>query len=660
MARGLTRRQIGVTEEMIDAFGEVVFRMSHNYQVRRGDPIRELDWDAIAAQREGMGLADAQIADKIGLTREQVLFIRTVMERRRFRTGHYQRLLELGGGRRFRAERFTPHLDRFTFSEDALRLRAAMRFPPERVRQYVERGWWRDDTLSRWLAKHAADRPDAPAVRTAEQAVGYAELAERVERLAVGLARLGVGRGETVAVQLPNSFEFMLAYLAIARLGAVMTTLHMPYRAAEMKTLLAHSRATMFIGLSKAGDFAPAEAVLGLADGLPSLDRVVAVGEAPTGAESFAALAASEGELPEEDTGPVASDPFLLLYTSGTTQAPKGVPLNYHTMLSNARLGAPEHGIGPNDAVLSAAPFSHLFGLYAIHISLAVGACQVLLPAFAPDALARTVATLKPTALWAGPAHMQACRDAGLFEAHDWSSLNLMILSGSACPAELMTWLAQALPGCAVTQLWGMTETQAGTYTRPGDAPDLAATSAGRPSPGTELRVVGEAGEELGEGEEGELQVRGPLLFPGYLDNDDANLAAFAEGGWFRSGDLAVIRPGGNLTITGRLKDVINRGGVKYNPRDIEDILTRHPKVAQAAVVPYPDETLGERACCFAVAFGPEDPTLEELCAWLAEHGIAKTKLPERLEIVDAMPLTPTRKIVKAELAKRLREDYAA
>src|SRR5215470_15230338 len=187
MARGLTRDQIGVTEQMIATFGDLVFRLSHNYQERTGDPVRTLDWSEIERQKEDMGLTDQQIADKLGLTRNQVLFIRTVMERRKFRTGHHARLLELGGGKRFRAERFTPELNHFRYGEAALALRAALRFDPERARDYVRRGWWRDDTLTKWLARHAAERPEAPALVIEDKVTSWAVLADKVARLAGAL-----------------------------------------------------------------------------------------------------------------------------------------------------------------------------------------------------------------------------------------------------------------------------------------------------------------------------------------------------------------------------------------------------------------------------------------------------------------------------------------
>jgi non-ribosomal peptide synthetase component E (peptide arylation enzyme) len=652
MARGLTREQIGVTEEMIATFGEIVFRMSHNYQERTGDPVRTLDWPEIERQREAMGLTDQQIADRLGLTRNQVLFIRTVEERRRFRTGHHARLLELGGGKRFRAERMTPALDHFRYSEAALALRAAMRFDPERAREYVRRGWWRDDTITKWLARHAAERPDAPALVHAGQALSWKELAAKVARLAGALHRAGVARGDVVAVQLPNLPEFIVAYFAICRLGAVMSTIHMPYRAAEIEGLLQHNKAAAAIVLAEAKDFSPAEAILALRARLANLKLVVAHGAKVPGAFVLGEMIEQSPPLDEDAVEPpVAADPFLLLYTSGTTSAPKGCPHNYHALLANARMGAPEHGLTAADRVLSAAPFTHLYGIYSIHAALTVGAAIVLLPVFTPADLAATVARDRPTALWSAPAHFAALRAQGLIARHDFSSLKLVIISGSACPPDLARWTAAQLPGCAVTQLWGMTETQAALYTRPGDPLEVSATTAGRPSPGTEVRIVDAAGRPCPPGEEGELQVRGCLLFPGFFNNPAANEAGFTPDGWYRTGDLATADAAGNVAITGRSKDVINRGGVKFNPRDVEDLLDAHPAILQSAVVPMPDPVLGERACVFVTLRpGAAAPALEELGAYLLGKGIAKNKLPERLVVVAEMPMTPTRKIIKGQL----------
>ena len=415
-----------------------------------------------------------------------------------------------------------------------------------------------------------------------------------------------------------------------------------------MVTLLGHSRARMLICLSEVGDFKPAETALGLAEDLPELAHIVALGAPVSGALSLADLlsdsAVSAGDVP------VAADPCLLLYTSGTTASPKGVPHNAHTLLSNVRTSVPEHGIMTEDILFSAAPFGHLFGLYSIHLALAVGATQYLLPSFTPPALVEGLVESQASVLFAAPAHIAACLNSGLFEGRDLAALKLAILAGAAVPSGLARAFDSLLANGTVSQLWGMTETQAGLYTRPSDGIDLAAASAGRPSPGTEVRIVDEAGNEVAADDEGELQVRGPLLFPGYYQNDAANGEALTEDGWFRSGDLARSDKDGNIAIVGRCKEIINRGGIKYNPRDVEELIDGHPGIQQSAIVPVPDSVLGERACVYVVPSGSAELTLDEICAYLEDKGIAKVKWPERLEIVQEMPMTPTRKVIKGRL----------
>jgi cyclohexanecarboxylate-CoA ligase len=489
------------------------------------------------------------------------------------------------------------------------------RFDPAREREFTARGWWRDDTLPAWLATHAQRRGRAAALAWPGGELSWAQLQERVLRAAAGLKRRGVQHGDVVAVQLPNSPEFVIAYLAVSRLGAVLCPLHMPYRQAEVDALMRHSKARLALCL-------------------------------PERREMFGnhAVCFSEMEQPEKIEPnhplPEAADPFLLLYTSGTTAAPKGVPHPYRTMLANARLGAPEHELDSRDRVLSAAPLSHLYGLYSLHCAWAVGACTVLLPAFSPPELISTIEQLKPTALWTAPAHMAACRAAGLFEGRDWSPLKLAIVSGSSAPPELMRFLKQKLNECAVTQLWGMTELQAGLYTRPSDPAEASATSSGRPSPGTEVRLSAE----------GEIQVRGVPVFCGYHDNAEATREAFTADGWFRSGDLGAMDAAGNIAITGRTKDVINRGGVKFNPAEVEMLLDAHPRILQSAIVPMPDPVLGEKACLFVTLRNSQEISLEEIVAYLLEKNIAKNKLPEKLVVVAEMPLTPTRKVIKGKL----------
>ncbi|MEM7115371.1 MAG: class I adenylate-forming enzyme family protein [Chloroflexota bacterium] len=638
----------GVTPQMIDTYGDLVFQLSLNKQRRRGDPIRQLDFAAIEAQRADAGLADSQIAERLGLTVAQARYIRVVMERRRFRRDQYRKLFELGVGKRYR-EGGQANKPR-EFGETAMKLREAMVFDPKRVQTFVKAGWWNSTTLSSWLAKWAKETPDKAAIVHGDQIMSYRQLATEVNTLAAQLQRLGVQAGDVVAVQLPNIPEFLISYLAICHLGGVMSTLHMPYRTAEFQMLLSHNQARAVICLSKFKDFPTGSEMVGIKEKLATLEHVICLGDPVAGAESWASLMAK----PSKQTvacQATAADPFLLLYTSGTSSSPKGVPLSYQNMLSNARVGVGEHQLSNDDLILSAAPYSHLFGLYSFHLALACGATNQLLPAFTPPDLGKLLESSEATALFTAPAHIAACFGLGVFAQRTFPHLTLTIMSGSACPPDLFPRFQAIAPNCKVGQLWGMTECQAGLYTRPDDPLAVAANSAGRPSPGTEARIVSLAGDILAAGEEGELQVRGCSVFPGYFDNEAANTAAFTPDGWFQSGDLATMDATGNVSIVGRLKDIINRGGVKFNPLDVEQLLDRHPKLLQTAVVPMPDPILGERACCFAVLKpNATTPTLDELIDYLLDQGIAKFKLPERLEIIEEMPLTPTRKIIRGRL----------
>jgi acyl-CoA synthetase (AMP-forming)/AMP-acid ligase II len=212
-------------------------------------------------------------------------------------------------------------------------------------------------------------------------------------------------------------------------------------------------------------------------------------------------------------------------------------------------------------------------------------------------------------------------------------------------PPELAAAVEKKLPGGKTIQLWGMTELQAGSFSRPSDPADVRHGTAGAATPGTELRVV-----------DHRLQVRGPSLFKEYFNNPVATRQAFTRDGWFETGDTAELSAGGHLRFTGRVKEIINRGGVKYSPVDIEALIERMPGVARCAIVPYPDAVLGERACVFVQpAPGASRATLEAITRELDRAGVAKFKWPERLELVDAMPLTPTQKVMRGRLRERLK-----
>jgi cyclohexanecarboxylate-CoA ligase/acyl-CoA synthetase len=527
-------------------------------------------------------------------------------------------------------------------------------FTPDNFRA---QGWWRDETLGAWLEHCASASGGSDAIVTARETLSYAQLAERVSALASGLHGIGIAAGDVVAVHLPNILEFLVAWFAINARGAVMQTIHLPYGMREVEHLLRHSGARAVLALSELKGRSPAAEIAALA--LPG-QQVIAVGGKVEKTQNYADLVARSAAHPAPPHDGRATDPFLLLYTSGTTSAPKAVSVTFNHFLSNARMCAQELGISGQDRPLCLAPYTHLYGLYALELGFSVGAAACLLPMFTPldfiDVLKRT----KPTVLIAGPAHIAACMQQNLFDGVDLASIRFAVLSGTTVP----TWLSRAfeamLPNGKVLQAWGMTELQFGACSRTSDSADIRFGTIGRATPGTQLRVADAQGRVLPPGEVGELQVRGCSLFSGYLGNSAENAVSFTSDGWFRTGDLASIDAMGNVRLNGRTRELINRGGVKFNPVELEAAIALHPAVAQVAIAPVPDKILGERAACFVVLHRDAMLDLNMLTSFLAEKRFAKFTWPEQLEIVAAMPMTPTRKIMKAELVRRFLESSTA
>jgi len=528
---------------------------------------------------------------------------------------------------------------------------------PERAQAYRAQGWWLDLTVPDLLRRQVGARPDVPAVIAGDRALTFAELDRESDRVAGGLGALGVGRGDVVSCQLSNIPEVLLLHHAVAKRRAIFNPVHLPYRAAEVETILAFAGSrVMVVGAPHRG-FSFVQMVLSLRDRLPALRHVVtAGGEERPGVIPFDELRA--GGTPARER-PHPDDPFLLLFTSGTTASPKAALHTHNMRVGNARFSAEELGFTAADRFLSIARFSHMWGLFAYWMSLWAGAGQVLLETFTPEAFLEATAAGRATVAIGAPAHVSALLDAPGVRAAGGSSLRLFGLSGSVCPPALARALRETL-GCTPFMLWGMTETAAGLYTRPDDPPEVIEQTVGQASRGCAFAVLDEGGRALPPGAEGELAMRSPFAFEGYVNNHGATAESFTTDGWFRTGDLATMDAVGRVRILGRRKEQINRGGVKFHPADVEDVLLRHPRVQMAALVAMPDARLGERSCCFVVPRPGPPLTLADLTAFLAEGGVAKFKWPERLEVVEALPVTPTGKVQRPILRERIRQQLDA
>ncbi len=537
------------------------------------------------------------------------------------------------------------------------------------------------DTLFEAVARGAKLNPSAAALADANGTTTYADLHRTVLRVADALRTRGIGRDDVIALQLPNSLPFVVLLLAAGALGAPVQMLHMPYRRAELASLLRHGGASVYVGLTHFKDESPVATVQALDlvrqcfsgedapaaegraegrddNGAAAKGAVVAAAVAADGPPSWTQLV-REGSEAAVFTPPDPDSRYVLLHTSGTTADPKCVPVSHRCFIGNAGASLAPLQIGASDVLLAAAPFTHLYGLFVLEMGLLAGACISLMPAFTPPALVTVLERDRVTALFGGPAHVRPLLLLGSAAvASAIGGLRLVCLSGTAVPPELAQATEAILPQGKVIQLWGMSELQAGSYGRPDDPARLRHFTAGRPSPGTHLRIRPEddggadcAGTSGNASVEGPVQVRGPSLFSGYLDNPAATAAAF-EDGWFNTGDLGYLSADGALVLTGRIKEIINRGGIKFNPLDIEAIIDRLPGVVQSAIVPMPDPVLGERACAFVQA--DRAVTLDEVKAALDLAGVARFKWPERLEQVAEMPMTPTRKIMRGRLTAML------
>ena len=538
-------------------------------------------------------------------------------------------------------------------------LKDGVRYPAGYADQWIEAGLWTDERPQLWLRRWAEETPDAPALIGPRGVIDYRDFHERALSCANGFLAADIRMGDTVGLQLPNGPEILIAYHALQMIGAVPCLLHMPYRAGELRPLLNHGAAKAVICWAGLEAYDAPGTMCGLRDKVPNLETViVAGGPAPDGTMAFEAL---ESAAPKEiEDPPSADDPCVLAFTSGTSAQPKAVVHSFRTLSASHRLLSSDCSIRQSDRVLSAPPFTHIYGMCVAGISLYAGASVVLMEMYSPAKFSEAMAEYRPTVMFCAPAHFLGSLQSGALTPDATSSLRTAVLAGAACPPEVFLQVEDAFKNAAVYQMFGMTEILMSMINPPNAPRDIRMTSVGTPPDGHELRVCDLDGKTLGPYAEGELEVRGAFVFAGYFNNDEANLATMREGGWFRTGDLAKIDQDGNVYLTGRVKDIINRGGIKINPIDVEALVDDHPKVQFSAIVPMPDPVLGEKACLFVQLTPGEIMALDDVCAYLAEQGVAKMKWPERLETIETMPMTPTRKIVKGELVKELEKRLAS
>ncbi|MBT6117020.1 MAG: acyl--CoA ligase, partial [Rhodospirillaceae bacterium] len=514
-------------------------------------------------------------------------------------------------------------------------------------------GSWTDATAHGWVGEWAARTPDAPAAIGPDSVMTYGQLHEAARRFASGLLAAGFRRGDAIGVQLPNTPDFLTVFLGIQTMGAVPCMLPMPYRLKELEPLLTHGRAKGVVCLSGLENYDVGATMAELRAALPDLETVIDLGDAPpSGSLSFAELANAE-IVPIADP-PDADDPAVLAFTSGTSAAPKAI-VHAHRTLS-AACGALGENIvtDARDVVMCGPAYTHAFGLLVLVATIAAGAASATMGFYSPNTLAETIRRTRATVFCGGPVHVFLGRKAGLWTPDVTASLKRSFIGGAPTPDEAVRIMDEASPNGRAYQIWGMSEVLVPIMNAVEAPAPLRFATVGTAWKGHEARVVGDDGALLPPDEEGHLETRGPFQIASYYGNAKATAEAFRADGWYRTGDLARLDRDGHVFMSGRAKDLIIRGGVKINPVDVELAMDAHPAVAQSAIVPYPDPVLGERACLVLAMTPGEILTLDAVRAYLDGLGIAKLRWPERLEFVEAMPMTASRKIVKGRLIEQL------
>ncbi len=546
--------------------------------------------------------------------------------------------------------------------------------PSATVADYYQRGWWRSQTLVDDFLAQVEQRPDAAAIvgyragLSEPHRLTYRELEVLSRRFAGALIDLGVERGDVVSMQLPNTWEFPALVYGILRAGAVVNPLVPIFRSRELAFILGRTKSRVLIVPDRFRNHdhaSMAMELLGTAEGLEHvvvIDSEDAPQDGPQGAgalsfqKHFVDIAWEEQpDLDQqlEARAPAADDLVQIQFTSGTTGEPKGVLHSHNTIHSGARAVDEVYGLGADDVCFMASTLAHQTGFgYGMVKPLAVGMTIVYQDVWDADQFLDAVESEGIVWTISATAFAMDMVAAQRRNPRDVGSFRYFICGGAPIPPKVVEDAAEVL-GAELVAVWGMTENMIVTTTRPGDPVELVSDSDGTPVDWMEIRVIDEAGNAVGVGQSGDLEVRGPSQALGYFHRDDLYRDASPDGDWFATGDVVRVRDDGGIRIVGRTKDLVIRGGENVPVAEVEDLILRHPSVVEVAVIGMPDERLGERACAVITVDGPE-PSLAELTAVLDDAGMAKQFWPEQLAVMAEMPHTPSGKVQKFKLREQL------
>ncbi|WP_031308523.1 AMP-binding protein [Mesobacillus boroniphilus] len=534
-------------------------------------------------------------------------------------------------------------------------------------------------TVGELLEVQAKKYPEHEAVVYADRnlRMNYKEFNMLCRKAARGLMKLGVKKGEHIAAWSSNTPEWVVSQFATGKMGAVLVTVNTNYRTAELEYLLKQSDSTTIILMEQYKDASYIDMVYEIvpelktsepgkleSSTLPYLKNVIVMGEKRfPGTYSWQDIldmadGVTEEELDKQMATLKQSEVINMQYTSGTTGFPKGVMLTHSNIVNNAFNVANAMKLTDQDRLCIPVPFFHCFGCVMGTLACAtVGATMVPVQEFSPKAVLETVEKEKCTALHGVPTMFIAELNDPEFEKYDLSSLRTGIMAGSNCPIEVMKAVNEKMGATEITIAYGQTESSPViTQTRTNDPLELRVETVGKALPEVEVKIVKPGTmEEVPRGVQGELCTRGYHVMDGYYKNPDATREAIDAEGWLHTGDLAVMDENGYCRVTGRLKDMIIRGGENIYPREIEEYLYRHPKVLDVQVVGIPDSVYGEEVMAWIILKDGESATAEEIKEY-CKGKISKHKIPRYIEFTESYPMTASGKIQKFKLREQAME----
>ncbi|MBO0826704.1 MAG: AMP-binding protein [Streptosporangiales bacterium] len=509
--------------------------------------------------------------------------------------------------------------------------------------------------LDRTVAAHAGR--DALVDVASGRRYTFAELADEVDACALGLLDLGVRTGDRVGVWAPNVAEWVFVQYATAKIGAILVNINPAYRTHELAFVLRQSGVKVLVSAAsfKTSDYRAM--VAEVSPDCPALERTVFVGDAdwdavvdPSRLDGRNRLAEIAGEL-------TFDDPINIQYTSGTTGFPKGATLSHHNILNNGFFVAEGQAWTHEDRVCVPVPFYHCFGMVMGNLgATSHGACIVIpSPGFDPKATLTAVQQERCTALYGVPTMFIAELGDPDFASYDLSSLRTGVMAGSPCPVEVMKRVIDDMGVGDVTICYGMTETSpVSTQTGRDDDIERRVSTVGAVHPHLEIKIVDpDTGRAVPRGEKGELCTRGYSVMLGYWDEPEKTAEVIDRARWMHTGDLATMDDAGYVTIAGRIKDMVIRGGENVYPREIEEFLYTHPDVVDAQVIGVPDERYGEELMAWVRMRPGAEPLTAESVRAFCRGRLAHFKIPRYVHVVDEFPMTVTGKVRKVEMRER-------